>query len=166
MRRTLLLGSVAAVAGSVLVGCGGSSSGTNLNNATRIAVGYVYVRQNNWPQASPSVIVSQSSIAPSGYAAPDAGTVTMTVPDGTITRSEDTENFNMSTSNVIVARVYSQSSAIRRSPSNLADFSYPVKQKLITQLLHSISRVRTTRSSPSASIRQPTQWALLLRSRF
>lgn len=110
MRRTLLLGSVAAVAGSVMVGCGGSSSGTNLNNATRIVVGYVYVRQNNWPQATPTVIVSSSSIAPNGYAAPDAGTVTMTVPDGTITRSEDSESFNMSTSNAIVARVYSQSS--------------------------------------------------------
>ena len=95
MRRTLLLGSVAAVAGSLLVGCGGG--GTNLNNATRIVVGYVYVRQNNWPQATPTVIVSQSSIAPSGYAAPDAGSVTMNVPDGTITRSSDTEVFSMST---------------------------------------------------------------------
>ncbi len=110
MRRTLFLGSVAVVAGSALVGCGGSSNNSNLNTATRIAVGYVYVRANNSPQATPAVVVSTSSVAPSGYAAPTAGTVTMSVTDGTITRDADSENFNMATSNVVIARVTSRSS--------------------------------------------------------
>ncbi len=110
MRRTLVLGSVAVLTGS-LIGCGGSSNTNgNLNVATRVVAGYVYVRQNNSPQASPAVIVSGSSVAPNGYAAPTSGTVTMTVPDGTITRAQDTENFNMASGNAVIARVTSRSS--------------------------------------------------------
>ncbi len=102
-----------------MVGCGGSSN-NNLNTATRIAVGYVYVRANNTPQATPAVIVSTSSVVPSGYAAPTAGTVTMSVADGTITRDSDSENFNMATSNVVIARVTSRSSG---DPSFSLSFS-------------------------------------------
>lgn len=113
MRRTLLLGSVAVAASAFLVGCGGSDgdSNTNLNTASRIVVGYVYVLQNNTPQGTPQVIVSSSSTPPAGYVAPTAGTVTLSVPDGSITRAPDSETFNLATSNAVIARIVSRSAA-------------------------------------------------------
>lgn len=111
MRRIFLLSSVAVATGSVMVGCGGSSDAAPVGNtATRVVAGYVYVRQNTVPNTTPTVIVVPSSTAPSGYAAPTAGTVTLSVADGTITRDADSEVFNMASGNAIVANVTSISS--------------------------------------------------------
>lgn len=111
MRRIFLLSSVAVATGSVMVGCGGSSDAAPVGNtATRVVAGYVYVRQNTVPNTTPTVIVVPSSTAPSGYAAPTAGTVTLSVADGTITRDADSEAFNMASGNAIVANVTSISS--------------------------------------------------------
>jgi hypothetical protein len=103
MRRTLLLGGVAAVAGGLLSGCGGGSSTT----VTKVAVGYVWVAAPNQPPGTPDVILTASSTAPNGYAKPATGTLVMTVPNGEITRASDSESFNLGTSNEVVATVKS-----------------------------------------------------------
>ncbi|MBL8060902.1 MAG: hypothetical protein JNK63_09335 [Chthonomonas sp.] len=118
MRKSLLLCSLMS-AGVILTGCGGGDSG---NTANRIVAGYVYVQLNNWPNpgSSPTVIISPSSTAPDGYAAPDDGNVTISVVDGTITRDADSEVFDMEDGNAVVARVVSRSDS---TPTMEASFS-------------------------------------------
>ncbi|HTQ10984.1 MAG TPA: hypothetical protein VMI31_12990 [Fimbriimonadaceae bacterium] len=110
MRRALFYSSVVTVA-ALLYGCGGggASTVTNQHTSSKIIVGYVYVSTNTTPQGSPSTVVTNSTVAPAGYAAPTAGTFTLHVDNGTITRAAADLNFDLSTSNAIVARVTSSS---------------------------------------------------------
>jgi len=76
-----------ALACALLTGCGGSgSSGTVVvgNQTTRYLAGYIYVKGNGGTGSGVDAIVSPSSTPPTGYFAPTAGTVTLTVADGTL----------------------------------------------------------------------------------
>lgn len=107
MRKSLFISGV-ALAGSLLIGCGGGGDG--LNTASKVIVGYVYVSTDNTPTGSPSSIVTGSVTPPSGFVAPTAGTFTLAVDDGDITRGADSEAFDMSVSNEVIAHVVSKSS--------------------------------------------------------
>lgn len=93
---------LAALVFALLVGCGGSSGPGAF--VSRLVVGYVYVT-GNAGTGSPDMIISPNSTPPDGYFAPTAGTVTIAVTNGTITRAPDSENFSMAASNAVVAAV-------------------------------------------------------------
>lgn len=111
MRRTLMMGSLAIAAGLVVVGCGGGSGGdSGFTTATRTVAGFVYVRTDLAPAGSPNVVVTPSAVPPAGYAVPTAGTVTLQVANGNISRATSL-SFNVSPTvdgNFIVARVESR----------------------------------------------------------
>ncbi|MFQ3667848.1 MAG: hypothetical protein SNJ61_03030 [Fimbriimonadaceae bacterium] len=115
MRKTLcLLGATALAAGLVLSGCGGSSSGsssTTVTSVTRYVAGFVWVRGDAAVGTGPEALITASSAPPAGYFAPTAGTVTLSVADGTITRAPASEAFNMATDNKIIALVQANSSS-------------------------------------------------------
>lgn len=98
-------------AGFVLTGCGGGSDNDPappvVTTYSRVIVGYVYVENNVNPGAAPDVVVTNSTTAPDGYFKPTAGTIRLSVGDGSITRAPDTEDFNMATSNAVIATVTS-----------------------------------------------------------
>ncbi len=92
---------------TALTGCNGSdddNGGGNVNAVSRVVVGYVYV-EGNAGTGTPEVIISPNSTPPAGYFKPTAGTLTISVADGTITRAPDSEVFNMATSNEIICAV-------------------------------------------------------------
>ena len=99
-----------AASAVVFSGCGGSGTDiipTPLNSSTRVIVGYVYV-STGLVAVTPDTIITNSSTPPAGYAAPTSGTVTLFVTDGVITRASDTEVFQMTSGNSIIATVTSR----------------------------------------------------------
>ncbi len=104
----ILCGIAASMA--IISGCGGSSTVVppTINTSTRVVVGYVYVA-TGLIAVTPETIITNSSTPPAGYAAPTAGTITLFVVDGVITRASDTEVFNMTGGNQIIATVTSNS---------------------------------------------------------
>jgi hypothetical protein len=108
MRKLWWLPAIAAA--FAVTGCSGGGDGGNnapIDQYTRVVVGYVYVENNVNPGAAPDVVITNSTTAPDGYFAPTAGTVRIAVGDGEITRAPDFEDFNMATSNAIIAAVTS-----------------------------------------------------------
>jgi hypothetical protein len=101
MRKLGLL-SACAVTLAMIAGCGGG--GGSSSKVTRTVAGFVYVL-GNAGSANPDAVIIPSAVAPSGFFAPTAGTVTLSVPEGTITRAPDQEVFNMATSNAIICSV-------------------------------------------------------------
>ncbi len=101
MRKAFLLFGIAALAG-ILGGCGGGgSSAPVITTTTRVLAGFVYAKGNALG-AGPEVVVTSSANPPTGYFAPSSGFVTLDVANGTLTRSPDSEPFDMSISNAIV----------------------------------------------------------------
>lgn len=108
MRKGLCLIASAAIGALIFTGCGGGSGSSTpaVFPVTRLVVGFVYVKGTAGSGTGDNVIISPSSVPPSGYFVPDAtGSVTVSVADGTITRSPDSETFFMSDGNVIAATV-------------------------------------------------------------
>lgn len=99
MRNLGLLSALAATA-ALLAGCGGGGGGSS-KKVTRTVAGFVYVLGSTGT-ANPNAIVIPSAVAPAGFFAPTAGTVTVSVADGVITRSPDQEIFLMTSSNAII----------------------------------------------------------------
>ncbi len=99
--RNFSLGIAIVGTSALLVGCGGSGSGVVTTNTTRVLAGFVYAKGNNLG-SGPEVVVTSSANPPVGYFAPTSGTVTLSVADGTLSRSPDSETFNMASSNAIV----------------------------------------------------------------
>jgi hypothetical protein len=97
----LLTASIAGAA--LLVGCGGSGGGSS-KQVTRTVAGFVYVLGNTG-SANPNAVILPTATAPAGFFAPTAGTVTLSVPDGVISRSPDQEVFSMVASNAIICSV-------------------------------------------------------------
>ncbi|MFI5386393.1 MAG: beta strand repeat-containing protein [Fimbriimonadales bacterium] len=94
-----------------MAGCGGGGTAAPVfNTSSKIVVGYVYVSTNITPQGSPATIVSNTTVAPNGYAAPTAGSLTLHVDNGAITRAAADMIFDLSLGNAIIARVTSLSS--------------------------------------------------------
>ncbi len=105
MRKLCLL-SASIAATAILVGCGGGGGGST-NKVTRTVAGFVYVLGSTG-SASPDAVIIPSAVAPAGFFAPTAGSVTLSVADGVITRSPDSETFNMTGlggSNAIICSV-------------------------------------------------------------
>jgi hypothetical protein len=102
MKRLLIALLALALALGILSGC--NDSNTTSAAVSRVLAGFVYVRGNSG-SGSPDVIISPNSNAPSGYFKPTAGTVTVAVTDGTITRAPDSEVFNMALGNEILCMV-------------------------------------------------------------
>ena len=98
--RNFSLGTAIVGTSALLVGCGGSGSVVT-TTTSRVLAGFVYAKGNNLG-AGPEVVVTASANPPVGYFAPTSGTVTLSVADGTLSRSPDSEAFNMATSNAIV----------------------------------------------------------------
>lgn len=108
MRKGLCLIASAAIGALMISGCGGGGGSSNpaVNPVTRLVVGFVYVKGTAGSGTGDNVIISPSSVPPSGYFVPDAtGSVTIAVADGDITRAADSETFFMSDGNVIAASV-------------------------------------------------------------
>lgn len=105
-----------AVIAVLLIGCGGSgTSGTT----TRVLAGFVYAKGNTLG-SGPNVVVTTSANPPTGYFAPTSGTVTLSVAEGTLTRSPDSEVFNMAVSNAIVVTAKAPvNSVVNVSGSNI-----------------------------------------------
>jgi len=101
--RNLGLLTALAVSGALLAGCGGGG-GSSSKKVTRTVAGFVYVLGSTG-SASPNAVIIPSAVAPAGFFAPTAGTVTLSVADGVITRSPDNEVFNMTSSNAIICSV-------------------------------------------------------------
>lgn len=101
MRKALCFVVAAAIASSLLIGCGGSSGAPVITTTTRVLAGFVYAKGNALG-AGPDVVITSSATPPSGYFAPSSGTVTLSVANGSLTRSPDAEPFDMSVSNAIV----------------------------------------------------------------
>ena len=101
--RNLGLLSALVVTGALLAGCGGGG-GSSSKKVTRTVAGFVYVLGSTGSSTDNAVIIP-SAVAPSGFFAPTAGSVTLSVADGVITRSPDSEIFNMATSNAIICSV-------------------------------------------------------------
>lgn len=99
--RNFSLGIAIVGTSALLVGCGGSGSGVITTNTTRVLAGFVYAKGNNLG-SGPEVVVTSSANPPVGYFAPTSGSVTLSVADGTLSRSPDSETFNMASSNAIV----------------------------------------------------------------
>jgi len=97
----LLSASVAAVA--ILAGCGGGGGGSS-KQVTRTVAGFVYVLGGTG-SANPNAVILPTATAPAGFFAPTSGNVTLSVPDGTISRAPDSENFDMSLSNAVICSV-------------------------------------------------------------
>lgn len=100
MRKVIFLAAAALISG-LLTGCGGSSGPATPLQTTRVLAGFVYAKGNTLG-AGAEVVVTASANPPTGYFAPSSGTVTLSVADGTLTRSPDSEGFDMSISNAIV----------------------------------------------------------------
>lgn len=94
-------------AGALIAGCGGGGGGSS-RVVTRTVAGFVYVLGSTG-SASPDAVVLPTAVAPAGFFAPTSGSVTLSVPDGTITRAPDNETFNMNPndggSNAIICAV-------------------------------------------------------------
>lgn len=113
---TFLIGLVALAA--ALAGCGGGGGGgdtTPTLQTTRTLAGFVYAKGNALG-SGPDVVVTTSAVAPTGYFPPSSGTVTLNLADGTLTRSPDSEPFDMSISNAIVV-------AAKANPSTNVDIT-------------------------------------------
>jgi len=105
MRNLGLLTALVAT-GALIAGCGGGG-GSSSKKVTRTVAGFVYVLGSTGT-ASPNAVIIPSAVAPAGFFAPTAGTVTLSVTDGVITRSPDSEIFNMTGaggSNAIICSV-------------------------------------------------------------
>lgn len=109
MRKGMLLGA-AGLGVALLAGC--SSSSTPGNAVTRVLVGFVYVTKNDGgAYTGPSAFImphnSLKSLNP-GTAnevpldVPTAGTVTLTMANGTLTKAPATLSFDLSQSNEII----------------------------------------------------------------
>ena len=123
MRKVTMLGAGAAAL-SLLAGCGGGGSS---DKVTRVLVGYVYVTKNSGgsytgpttafilPANNLNVIDPTPAAPDSGdeipIAKPTAGTITLSV-DGSLTRSIDTEAFNLATSNEIICTAKGKESGL------------------------------------------------------
>lgn len=85
MRKAVVFLASAALA-VVLAGCGGSGGGAGVaaNSVTRMLVGFVYVKNNAGLGTGPDAIIAPTTTPPTGYFKPTAGTVTLSVTDGTI----------------------------------------------------------------------------------
>jgi hypothetical protein len=102
MRNLGLLSASVAVA-AILAGCGGGGGGSS-KQVTRTVAGFVYVLGGTG-SASPNAVILPTATAPAGFFAPTSGSVTLSVPDGTISRSPDSEIFNMALSNAVICSV-------------------------------------------------------------
>ncbi len=103
MKRLLVL--LAIISCLVIAGCGGSGSSSN-GNVSRVIAGFVYV-QGAAGNGVPAVAVLPTATPPAGYFAPTVGTITVTMPNGTVSRGTNGNflNFNMATSNAVVCTV-------------------------------------------------------------
>lgn len=103
MKRLLVL--LAIISCLVMAGCGGSGTSAS-SDVSRVIAGFVYV-QGSAGTASPVVAVLPTATAPAGYFAPTSGTVTVTMPNGTVSRGSagNSLNFDMSLSNAVVCTV-------------------------------------------------------------
>ncbi|MEI7986404.1 MAG: hypothetical protein WCI55_12325 [Armatimonadota bacterium] len=118
--RNFSLGIAIVGTSALLVGCGGSGSGVITTNTTRVLAGFVYAKGNNLG-SGPEVVVTSSANAPEGYFAPTSGTVTLSVADGSLSRSPDSETFNMASSNaIVVTATAAPSSTVNISGANIA----------------------------------------------
>lgn len=107
---------ITATGSVLLTGCGGSGSS---NVTTRVLAGFVYAKGNSLG-SGPEVVVTSSANPPTGYFAPTSGTVTLSIADGTLTRSPDSESFNMASSNAIVVTAKAvENSTVGVSGSNI-----------------------------------------------
>ena len=118
MRKTLcLLGATILAASLVLSGCGGSSNSSSsvtpptVTSVLRYVAGFVWVRGDAAQGTGPDALITASSTPPPGYFAPTAGTVTIGVADGDITRAADSEAFDMTADNKIIAIVRADSTS-------------------------------------------------------
>lgn len=111
MKKTVSLVLV-AVLGLILAGCGGSGAGSTATppapQTSRVMVGYVWVQDNSGNASGPEVMITGSTTAPTGYFAPEAGTITLHVDDGSlIGRSPDDYVRNMTDGNDIIVNASS-----------------------------------------------------------
>lgn len=97
----------AAAAALAIAGCGGDSTPPAPISYSRVVVGYVYVENNVSPTAAPDVVVTNSTTAPDGYFKPTDGTLRLAVTDGSISDDPDLLDFDMTSSNAVVATVTS-----------------------------------------------------------
>ncbi len=117
--RHICFGIALAILAALLTGCGGSGGGTLITTTSRVLAGFVYAKGNALG-SGPAVVITNSATAPTGYFAPTSGTVTLSVANGSLTRSPDAEPFDMSVSNVIVVTaVAAPSSTVNVTGSNL-----------------------------------------------
>jgi hypothetical protein len=101
MRKALCYVVAAAIASILLIGCGGGGGTPVVTTTSRVLAGFVYAKGNGLG-GGPEVVITSSANPPSGYFAPSSGTVTLSVANGSLTRSPDAEPFDMSVSNAIV----------------------------------------------------------------
>lgn len=111
MKKTVSLFLV-AVLGLLLAGCGGKGAGSAATppapQTSRIMVGYVWVKDNSGNTSGPDIMITGSTTAPTGYFAPEAGTITLHVDDGSlIGRSPDNYVRNMTDGNDIIVNASS-----------------------------------------------------------
>ncbi len=105
----------AAVLATVIAGCGGSGSGGGAQapptpEIGRLMVGYVWVKENAGQATGPDIMITGSTTAPEGYFAPESGTITLHVDDGSlIGRAPDDYVRNMVDGNDIIVAAESVS---------------------------------------------------------
>ena len=117
--RILSLVLALAITAALLIGCGGSGGGTLVTTTSRVLAGFVYAKGNALG-AGPEVVITTSATPPTGYFPPTSGTVTLSVADGSLTRSPDAEAFNMAVSNaIVVTAVAAPSSSVGVSGANI-----------------------------------------------
>lgn len=103
MKRLLVL--LAIISCLVMAGCGGGSGSGSSSNVSRVIAGFVYV--GGAGNATPAVAVLPTANPPAGFFAPTSGTITVTMPNGTVSRGSagNSLNFDMSVSNAVVCTV-------------------------------------------------------------
>ncbi len=112
MKTSLSVFAVASLA-LALAGCGGNGGGSAQapvpEGISRTMVGYVWVKDNAGLATGPDIMITASTVPPTGYFAPTAGTITLHVDDGElIGRAADDYVRNMADGNDIIVAAMSQ----------------------------------------------------------